>query len=82
MLKTHFVFLFAFFVDKTKEGYLFPDTYLMPTTADLNTILDIFEKNFANLETQLPSGSAKPSFWDGFVYKKREFNISFLTFSN
>jgi UPF0755 protein len=34
------------FVEKTKEGYLFPDTYLVPTSADVNTIIEMFEKNF------------------------------------
>lgn len=37
------------------EGYLFPDTYLIPRTADIKLILSVFNKNFnqkyANLTT-------------------------------
>lgn len=31
---------------KAKEGYLFPDTYLIPNTADISFILSMFKKNF------------------------------------
>jgi len=31
---------------KIKEGYLFPDTYLVPKDADAAWVLDIFDKNF------------------------------------
>lgn len=34
------------FIKYAKEGYLFPDTYLIPKNADLKTVLNIFEKNF------------------------------------
>ncbi len=34
------------FVKYAKEGYLFPDTYLIPRNADLDTILKIFQNNF------------------------------------
>ena len=30
------------------EGYLFPDTYLIPRSADLNTVLSLFKTNFDN----------------------------------
>lgn len=36
------------FIKYAKEGYLFPDTYLIPKNADLQMILNIFEKNFNN----------------------------------
>lgn len=31
-----------------REGYLFPDTYLIPKTADINLILTMFKSNFDN----------------------------------
>lgn len=34
------------FIKFVKEGYLFPDTYLIPKNADLEMILKIFESNF------------------------------------
>jgi len=34
------------FIKVTKEGYLFPDTYLIPKDANLQTIIKIFENNF------------------------------------
>lgn len=34
------------FIKFAKEGYLFPDTYLIPKNADLEMILKIFESNF------------------------------------
>lgn len=34
------------FVKYAKEGYLFPDTYLIPKNANLEIVLEIFEKNF------------------------------------
>lgn len=33
-------------VKTTKEGYLFPDTYLVPRTATFETVLSIIKKNF------------------------------------
>lgn len=36
------------FLKKAKEGYLFPDTYLIPSDADVDQIIAIFEKNFDN----------------------------------
>ena len=33
-------------VRKTKEGYIFPDTYLVPRTATTETVLSIINKNF------------------------------------
>lgn len=34
------------FIKTTKEGYLFPDTYLFPKDADVNTVAEILQKNF------------------------------------
>jgi len=34
------------FIKAAKEGYLFPDTYLIPKNASLQTIIKIFEDNF------------------------------------
>ncbi len=34
------------FIKKAKEGYLFPDTYLVPRTATIEGVLAIFENNF------------------------------------
>ena len=34
------------FIKYAREGYLFPDTYLIPKDANLNTVLNIFENNF------------------------------------
>lgn len=34
------------FIKKAKEGYLFPDTYLIPKEATIEMVLDIFYKNF------------------------------------
>lgn len=31
---------------KAEEGYLFPDTYLIPKDADISTVISIFKKNF------------------------------------
>lgn len=36
----------SIFIEKAREGYLFPDTYLIPTTADVNVILSILQTNF------------------------------------
>src|SRR5258708_3939509 len=33
---------------EANEGYLFPDTYLIPKTADINLILTLFKNNFKN----------------------------------
>lgn len=35
------------FINQTEEGRLFPDTYLVPRTATLSQILNLFESNFA-----------------------------------
>ena len=32
----------------TREGYLFPDTYLIPRDADLNLVMSLLTNNFAN----------------------------------
>ena len=37
---------------KNKEGYLFPDTYLVPTTATAQTILSIITNNFNSKFTE------------------------------
>ncbi|MCX7881273.1 MAG: endolytic transglycosylase MltG [Patescibacteria group bacterium] len=34
------------FIKSAKEGYLFPDTYLIPKNATVDTIINILEKNF------------------------------------
>lgn len=34
------------FLKAAREGYLFPDTYLVPRDADLESVLNIFYKNF------------------------------------
>ncbi|PIY68561.1 endolytic transglycosylase MltG [Candidatus Roizmanbacteria bacterium CG_4_10_14_0_8_um_filter_39_9] len=34
------------FIEKAREGYLFPDTYLIPKMASVDTIISIFQKNF------------------------------------
>ncbi|MEK7071042.1 MAG: endolytic transglycosylase MltG [Patescibacteria group bacterium] len=36
------------FNSKAKEGYLFPDTYLIPKQATIDTILSIFQTNYEN----------------------------------
>jgi len=33
---------------QTNEGYLFPDTYLIPRDADINTVLSLMKTNFEN----------------------------------
>lgn len=35
------------FLKVAKEGYLFPDTYLVPTNANLTTVMSILDANFA-----------------------------------
>jgi UPF0755 protein len=34
------------FIEQAREGYLFPDTYLVPKDASIDAILAIFQKNF------------------------------------
>lgn len=34
------------FINKVQEGYLFPDTYLIPKNADVDMVIKIFENNF------------------------------------
>lgn len=34
------------FIKKAKEGYMFPDTYLIPKNADVDTIITILESNY------------------------------------
>lgn len=41
------------------EGYLFPDTYLMPKDADVNIVIDIMRKNFEKKYTVIKN--SKPS---------------------
>jgi UPF0755 protein len=36
------------FIKSTNEGYIFPDTYLVPRTANLKTVLSIIDNNFKN----------------------------------
>lgn len=36
------------FIKKAKEGYLFPDTYLIPRKATIDNVLNILYKNFEN----------------------------------
>ena len=36
------------FIKAAPEGYLFPDTYLIPKDASINTILTIFKRNYDN----------------------------------
>lgn len=42
-----------------KEGYLFPDTYLFPRDADINTIISIMTKNFDDKYATLDTGGTK-----------------------
>lgn len=34
------------FITRAQEGYLFPDTYLMPKNADIEMVIKVFENNF------------------------------------
>ncbi len=36
----------AEFIQKAREGYLFPDTYLIPKGSSVDTVLSIFQNNF------------------------------------
>lgn len=38
---------------EANEGYLFPDTYLVPKDADVNTVISIFTNNFYNKVSEL-----------------------------
>jgi UPF0755 protein len=40
------------FIKAAKEGYLFPDTYLFPKDADIETVIKIFYANFERKFTQ------------------------------
>lgn len=40
---------------KKQEGYLFPDTYLVPKNADINTILSIMKNTFEKKFSQIPN---------------------------
>lgn len=43
------------------EGYLFPDTYLFPREADINTIIGIMRKNFDSKYSQLNTSKSQLS---------------------
>lgn len=41
-----FTFSEISFIEQAKEGHLFPDTYLIPKTATMDTIIQLMESNF------------------------------------
>jgi len=45
-LSTNFKISEIEFIEQAKEGYLFPDTYLFPTSSSIDTILSIINRNF------------------------------------
>lgn len=45
-LSQQFSFSEISFIEQAKEGQLFPDTYLIPKTASMETIISIMESNF------------------------------------
>jgi len=47
-LSQQFTFSEISFIEQAKEGQLFPDTYLIPKTASIDTILKVMETNFQN----------------------------------
>ncbi len=54
---------------RKNEGYLFPDTYLIPKDADINLVLNIFKQNFDKKITSLTIDTAKNglSFKDSII---------------
>jgi len=42
----------------TREGYLFPDTYLIPRDADINLVMSILYNNFGNKYTGVDGGKS------------------------
>lgn len=54
---------------RKQEGYLFPDTYLIPKDADINLVLNIFQENFDKKIASLSLGTAKNglSFEDAII---------------
>ena len=61
-LSQQFSFSEISFIEQAKEGQLFPDTYLIPKTATIDTILKLMEANF-----QKKMGEARKE----FPYEKR-----------
>ena len=51
-LSQQFTFSEISFIEQAKEGQLFPDTYLIPKTATLETIIKLMEANFQNKMAQ------------------------------
>lgn len=54
---------------RKQEGYLFPDTYLIPKDADINLVLNIFQENFDKKIASLSLDTAKNglSFEDSII---------------
>ena len=42
----------------TREGYLFPDTYLIPRDADINLVMSLLTNNFTNKYTAVNAGNS------------------------
>src|SRR3990167_7646265 len=45
----------------TREGYLFPDTYLIPRDADINLVMSLLNNNFGNKYNSINLGNSKLS---------------------
>jgi len=43
----------------TREGYLFPDTYLIPRDADINLVMSLLNKNFSKKYTGTDGGKSR-----------------------
>lgn len=56
--------------DKTKEGYLFPDSYLIPASFTPNQILDVIDQNFQKKfnEAKVDSQNASLSDKDAVIF--------------